>query len=103
MHVAAHDPYTSDVAAASLGVNLMPLEALCKEVDFITLHLPLTDGTRDLIDSEMIAHMKPSVRIINAARGGVVNEEALLEVSVTVQRGESAFIARSSFRYMYIF
>eukprot|EP00188_Purpureofilum_apyrenoidigerum_P001639 Plantae.Rhodophyta-Purpureofilum_apyrenoidigerum.ctg19218.p1 GENE.Plantae.Rhodophyta-Purpureofilum_apyrenoidigerum.ctg19218~~Plantae.Rhodophyta-Purpureofilum_apyrenoidigerum.ctg19218.p1 ORF type:complete len:594 (+),score=114.72 Plantae.Rhodophyta-Purpureofilum_apyrenoidigerum.ctg19218:131-1912(+) len=79
MNVIAHDPYTSEEAAQSLGVRLVGLEVAAKEADFMTLHLPLTDGTRNLVDAKLISQMKPSMHIINAARGGVVNEEALLE------------------------
>ncbi|KAJ8902552.1 hypothetical protein NDN08_006955 [Rhodosorus marinus] len=79
MNVIAHDPFTSQEAATSLGVRLVSLEAAAAEADFLTLHLPLTDGTRDMIDSKILSMMKPTMNIINAARGGVINEDALLE------------------------
>ncbi len=77
MHVIAFDPFLSEERAAELGVEKVELGALFHRADFITLHTPLTDKTRDIIDAAAIATMKDGVRIINCARGGLVVEEAL--------------------------
>ena len=79
MKVIAYDPYVSAEYAANLGVELVSLERLLAESDFITLHLPLTESTRGLLNREMLARCKRGVRIVNCARGGIVDEAALLE------------------------
>ncbi|MBA3520650.1 MAG: phosphoglycerate dehydrogenase, partial [Rhizobiales bacterium] len=77
MRVIAYDPFLSEERAGELGVEKVELEALFRRADFITLHTPLTDKTRDIIDAAAIAKMKHGVRIVNCARGGLVVEEAL--------------------------
>ncbi len=77
MKVIAYDPFLSAERAVTLGVEKVELDELFKRSDFITLHTPLTDKTRNIIDAAAIATMKPSVRIINCARGGLVDEVAL--------------------------
>ncbi|MCK5504335.1 MAG: phosphoglycerate dehydrogenase, partial [Thermodesulfovibrionia bacterium] len=77
MVVIAYDPYLSEEKAEELGVEGVKLNELFKRADFITNHVPLTNETKDLIGAKNIAKMKKGVRIINAARGGVVDEEAL--------------------------
>ena len=77
MHVVAFDPFLSTERAEELGVEKVDLEELFKRADFITLHVPLTDKTRSIIDAEAIASMKDGVRIINCARGGLVVEADL--------------------------
>ena len=79
MRVLGHDPYISAEAALSYGAQLVPLEQLYAESDFISVHLHLTDQTRHYISRRQIASCKDGVRIINCARGGLVDEEALLE------------------------
>src|SRR3954464_13348950 len=79
MKVIAYDPYLSPERAADLGVDKVELPELLKRADFITLHTPLTDKTRNIIDAKSIAQMKKGVRIINCARGGLVDEQALRE------------------------
>ncbi len=79
MRVLVYDPYLSRETARSKGVELVDFEILLKTSDFITLHVPLTDKTRNMIDREEFAIMKPGIRIINCARGGIINEEALYE------------------------
>lgn len=79
MRLIASDPYASPETARALGVELAPLETLLAQSDFITLHTALTSGTRGLIGSAELAHMKPTARLINCARGGVVDESALLD------------------------
>ena len=79
MRVIAFDPFLSPERAVEIGVEKVELEELFTRADFITLHTPLTDRTRNIIDAKALARMKPSVRIINCARGGLVDEEALAE------------------------
>jgi D-3-phosphoglycerate dehydrogenase / 2-oxoglutarate reductase len=77
MKVIAFDPYLSDDRAKDLNVEKVSLDQLFARADFITLHTPLTDGTRHMINAGAIAKMKPGVRIINCARGELVVEEDL--------------------------
>ncbi|MER8480053.1 MULTISPECIES: phosphoglycerate dehydrogenase [unclassified Mesorhizobium] len=78
MHVIAFDPFLSDSRAEELGVEKVELDELFARADFITLHTPLTDKTRNIIDAAAIAKMKTGVRIINCARGGLVVEADLI-------------------------
>ena len=75
----AYDPYLAPARAAQIGVKLVSLEELLREADFISIHLPKTPETVGLIGKEQLALCKPGVRIVNAARGGLVDEEALAE------------------------
>lgn len=77
MNVIAYDPYLQPARAAQLGVDLVSLDELLAKSDFITIHLPKTKETANLIGDEALRKVKPSVRIINAARGGVLDEAAL--------------------------
>ena len=79
MKVIAYDPFLSEERAVELGVQKVELAELLARADFITLHTPLTDRTRGIIGAPAFARMKPGVRIINCARGGLVDEAALLE------------------------
>ncbi len=79
MHVVAHDPYVTADYAAQRRVTLMDLDALLAEADFITFHVPLNESTRHMIDRTQFARMKRGVRILNVARGGVIDEDALAE------------------------
>jgi D-3-phosphoglycerate dehydrogenase len=79
MEVLAYDPYVSAQKAGQLGAQLVTLDELLEQSDFITVHLPKTPETVGLIGKEALAKVKPTVRIINAARGGIVDEEALAE------------------------
>ncbi|WP_157016506.1 phosphoglycerate dehydrogenase [Mesorhizobium xinjiangense] len=78
MHVVAFDPFLSEKRASELGVEKVELDELFARADFITLHTPLTDKTRNVINAEAIAKMKDGVRIINCARGGLVVEADLV-------------------------
>lgn len=77
MKVVAYDPFLSPDRAEDLGVEKLELDELLARSDFITLHVPMTDQTRGIIDAAAMAKMKPGVRIINCARGGLVVEEDL--------------------------
>ena len=77
MNVIAYDPYLSAEKVSTLGVKLVELDELLKNSDFITIHLPKTKETVNLIGEEALSKVKPSVHIVNAARGGVLDEAAL--------------------------
>ncbi|HHV53849.1 MAG TPA: phosphoglycerate dehydrogenase [Firmicutes bacterium] len=79
MRVLAYDPFVSAERAAELGVELAEVDRICEEADFITVHTPLTPQTKNLINRERIQRMKPTARLINCARGGIIDEEALKE------------------------
>ena len=79
MRVLGYDPYVSPEYARNLQVELVPLEQIIREADFITLHLPLTPQSKNMIGAKELAMMKPTVRIINCARGGLIDEQALDE------------------------
>ena len=79
MNVVAYDPYLQPARAAQLGVSLVTLDELLAQSDFITIHLPKTKETANLIGADALKKVKPSVRIINAARGGVLDEAALYD------------------------
>ncbi|MBV7332978.1 phosphoglycerate dehydrogenase [Chloroflexi bacterium TSY] len=79
MKVLAHDPYVTDEYAAQRGISLVSLEEVLAQADFLTVHIPMTEQNRHYIGHEQIARMKRSARILNVARGGVLDEEALLE------------------------
>ena len=78
MRVIAYDPFLSEERASQLGVEKVELDDLFARADFITLHTPLTDRTRNIIDADAIARMKDGVRIINCARGGLIVEADLV-------------------------
>src|SRR5207253_10972119 len=77
MKVIAFDPFLSPERALELGVEKVELDELLRRADFITLHTPLTDKTRNIIDAGAIAQTRKGVRIVNCARGGLVDEAAL--------------------------
>ena len=79
MRVIAYDPYLSTERAQALGVEKVELDELFKRADFITLHTPMTEATKGIIDKKAFAKMKDGVRIVNCARGGLVVEEDLKE------------------------
>jgi len=79
MKLIGHDPFVSVDYASKLQVELVSLEQLLKEADFITLHIPATEQTRGIIGSRELALVKPTVRIVNCARGGLIDEKALAQ------------------------
>jgi len=83
MRVLAYDPFISAEAAQALGVELVDLPELYPQADFITIHTPLTPETRNLIAAPTIAQLKDGVRIVNCARGGIVNEADLYAALVS--------------------
>ena len=79
MKVIGYDPFLSEQAAQEIGVKLCTMDELFSSADFISLHAVLNDSTKHLINSETIEKMKPGVRIVNCARGGLIDEDALLK------------------------
>ncbi len=79
MKVVAYDPFLDAAVAKRLDIELMEIEELLAVADVVTLHIPLTEQTRNLLSGERLAKMKPGALLINCARGGVVDEAALLE------------------------
>jgi D-3-phosphoglycerate dehydrogenase len=79
MKLLAYDPFISQERAEQLGCRLVDLDLLFRESDYITLHIPKTKETAHLINAEALAKMKPTARLINCARGGVIDEAALAE------------------------
>ncbi|CAK9136465.1 unnamed protein product [Ilex paraguariensis] len=79
MHVIAHDPYAPADRARAIGVELVSFDEAIATADFISLHMPLTPATSKILNDENFAKMKKGVRIVNVARGGVIDEEALVK------------------------
>jgi D-3-phosphoglycerate dehydrogenase len=79
MKVIAYDPYLSEKRAVDLGVEKVELETLLERADIITLHVPMTDATKNILSREALAKTRPGVRIINCARGGLLDENALAD------------------------
>jgi phosphoglycerate dehydrogenase-like enzyme len=86
----ACDPYLDPARAAGLGVRLVPLDELLREADFVSIHCPLTDGTRNLIGAREIGLMKPTAYLVNTARGGIVDEDALYDALAGGRLGGAA-------------
>jgi D-3-phosphoglycerate dehydrogenase len=91
MKVLAYDPFISTEKAKSLGIELVDLPMIYKRADFITVHTPKTKETANLINKDTIARMKDGVRIINCARGGIVNEQDLYEALKSGKVASAAF------------
>ena len=80
MKVVAYDPFLGVEKAEKMGVEKVELDELLTRADFITLHVPLTDATRNILSREALEKAKPGVRVINCARGGLVDEDALADL-----------------------
>ncbi len=91
MKVVAYDPFLSEERAKDIGVEKVDLDTLFKRADFITLHTPLTEKTKNIIDAAAIKKMKKGARIVNCARGGLVDEAALVEALRSGQVAGAAF------------
>jgi D-3-phosphoglycerate dehydrogenase len=91
MDVLAYDPFLGQEQAQALGVRLVDLEAIYRDSDYITVHVPKTKETSGMIGAEQIAQMKPGVRLINVARGGIYQEAAVLEGLNSGKIGGAAF------------
>ena len=79
MKVIGYDPILTAEAAARLGIELVSLDELFARADFITVHTPLTADTRGMVNAAAFAKMKKGVRVINCARGGIIDEQALAD------------------------
>jgi len=79
MRILACDPYVSQEVAASVNADLVDLDTLMRESDFVSIHLPVTEETRGLVSAEKIALMKPTAYFINTARAATIDEDAILE------------------------
>jgi D-3-phosphoglycerate dehydrogenase / 2-oxoglutarate reductase len=90
MDILAHDPFISAEVAAQHGARLATLDEICAQADYLTLHLPVTPGTRGLFDQNRFAQCKRGVRIINTARGELIDEAALAEALKSGQVGGAA-------------
>ena len=85
MHLIAADPYIDQASVADLGIELTNLDRVLRESDFITFHTPLTQETRGLLDAEALGKMKPTAYLINAARGPIVDFDALYRALASKQ------------------
>jgi D-3-phosphoglycerate dehydrogenase len=94
MKVLAHDPYVTEEYAANMGATLVDKATLLAQSDFISLHMPLNDSTRHLMNAESLAQTKPGARLINTSRGGIVDTQALLDA---LDRGQLAGAALDVF------
>jgi D-3-phosphoglycerate dehydrogenase / 2-oxoglutarate reductase len=94
MKIIAYDPYVSAEKAQKMGIEMVPFENLLKQADFLTFHMPLNPQTHHMIGEKELAMLKPDVRIINCARGGLIDEDALC---VALQEGRVAGAALDVF------
>jgi len=95
MHVISHDPYAPADRARAIGVDLVSFEEAITVADFISLHMPLTPSTEKIFNDETFAKMKKGARIVNVARGGVIDEDALvkaLDSGIVAQAALDVFI-----------
>ena len=90
MRVIAYDPFLSPDAAAKLGAALVDLDTVWREADVVSLHVPLTDQTRHLVDAAALAKMRKGALLVNCARGGIVDERALAEALASGHLGGAA-------------
>ncbi|MHB1989085.1 MAG: phosphoglycerate dehydrogenase [Acidimicrobiales bacterium] len=96
MRLIAHDPYISAERARLMGIELVALDELVASADFLTIHLPKTTETAGLVGKELLEKAKPGLRIVNAARGGVLDEEALADAISSGRIGGAALDVFSS-------
>ncbi|HVP66909.1 MAG TPA: phosphoglycerate dehydrogenase [Anaeromyxobacteraceae bacterium] len=90
MRVVAFDPFISPESAEKLGVELVPLEELWSRADVVSLHVPLTDNTRNLVNAATLAKMRKGALLVNCARGGLVDEAALAQALASGHLGGAA-------------
>jgi D-3-phosphoglycerate dehydrogenase len=91
MQVIAFDPFINPDAHLSSGFDLVDLQQVFRDSDFITVHVPLTDETRNIINKDAIARMKDGVRLLNCARGGIINEQDLYDALKSGKAAGAAF------------
>lgn len=104
MNVIAHDPYAAADRARAVGVELVSFEEAITTSDFISLHMPLSPTTKKIFNDDSFAKMKNGVRIINVARGGVIDEDALVRALDTGKVAQVyMYIDRNSlFSFLYL-
>lgn len=85
MEIVAHDPFISEDVAGALGIGLLSLDALCETADYVSLHIPATTETRHLFGKERFARCKRGIRLVNTARGELIDEAALADAIVSGQ------------------
>ena len=85
MKVIGYDPYINEERCKDMGVTVGTFDEVIEKADFITVHMPLTDTTRNMINKDVMARMKKGVRLVNCARGGIINEEDLREAVLSGQ------------------
>jgi D-3-phosphoglycerate dehydrogenase len=90
MNLIAHDPFISADVAGQVGARLASLDEVCAEADYLTLHLPVTSGTKGLFNAERLARCKRGVKIVNTARGDLIDEAALIDALRTGQVAAAA-------------
>ena len=90
MQILAHDPYISAQVAAQYGARLGTLDEVCAAADYLTLHLPVTPATRHIMNAERLARCKRGIRIVNTARGELIDDAALIEALKSGQVGGAA-------------
>ena len=90
MRVVAYDPFITPEAAAKLGASLVDLETLWREADAVSLHVPLTEQTRNLVNAATLARMKKGAILVNCSRGGIVDERAVAEALASGHLGGAA-------------
>ena len=104
MHVITYDPYAAVDRAHALGIELVSFDEALSRADFISLHMPLTPDTDKLFNAKSFAKVKRGVRIINVARGGVIDEDDLLEALESGVVAQVKFnVYLSSFKCLLIF
>ncbi len=91
MKIVGYDPFLNESAAEKLGIELAEVDDICQRADIITVHTPLNKDTKGLIDARRIGLMKKGVMLVNCARGGIVDEAALLEGLLSGKIGGAAF------------
>ncbi len=94
MEVIAHDPYASEEKARAVGVQLVPMDEALARADFYSLHMPLTPTTKKMFNDDCFAKMKRGARIVNVARGGVIDDDALaraLDAGIVAQAALDVF------------
>jgi phosphoglycerate dehydrogenase-like enzyme len=98
MHVIAHDPYAPEEKARAVGVKLVTFDEALRTADFLSLHMPLTSGTKNMFNKEAFAKCKRGCRIVNVARGGVIDESDLVEAVESGQVRSTAHTFRTFIR-----
>jgi len=91
MEVIGYDPFLNDQQISAMGVKPVALETIWKEADYISVHVPLTDQTRAMISAKEIVLMKPTTRLINCARGGIMDEQAVADAVTAGKLAGAAF------------